>query len=93
MYTTFNTNEMIEKVNTEIQHTYETCIAWIDTYAEMTNNSNVFREKAEHEVAEFAMYCDGVIRTLEMLKIDVRLQRNTIGTLRARAENHMKKYL
>ena len=39
------------------------------------------------------MYCDGVIRTLEMMKIDVRPQRNLIGTLRARAEKHMNKYL
>lgn len=93
MYTTFNTNEMIEKVNTEIQHTFETCIAWVDTYAEMTTNSNVFREKSEHEISEFVMYCDGVIRTLEMMKIDVRSQRNTIGILRARAEKHMNKYL
>lgn len=93
MYTTFNTSEMIEKVNVEIQHTYETCIAWIDTYAEMTNNSEIFREKANSEISEFAMYCDGVIRTLEMLKIDVKTQRNLIGTLRARAEKHARKYL
>lgn len=93
MYTTFETNEMIEKVNVEIQRTFETCTAWIDAYAEMTTNSNVFREKSECEISDFAMYCDGVIRTLEMLKIDVRDLRNTIGTLRARAENHMNKYL
>ena len=93
MYTSFDTNEMLEKVNFEIQHAYETCNAWVDTYAEMTTNSNVFREKAEKEISEFAMYCDGVIRTLEMMKIDVREQRNLISNLRARAEKHMVKYL
>ena len=84
---------MIEKVNTEIQHAFETCIAWIDTYAVTATNSNVFREKSEHEISEFAMYCDGVIRPLEMMKINVDAQRNLIGNLIERAEQHMNKYL
>lgn len=93
MYTTFNTNEIFGNVNAEIHSMYDTCIAWIDTYVEMTTNSNVFREKAEKEISEFAMYCDGVIRTLEMMKLDVREQRKLIGNLKERAENHMNKYL
>lgn len=93
MYTTFNTNEILANVNAEIHSTYDTCIAWVDTYAEMTTNSNVFREKAENEITEFAMYCDGVIRTLEMMKIDVREQRKLIGNLKERAEKHVLKYM
>lgn len=92
---TLNINgiELIEKVNTEINSTYDTCVTWIDTYAEMTTDSRVFREKSEHEISEFAFYCDGLIRTLEMMNIDVREQRKLIGNLKERAENHILKYM
>lgn len=89
---TLNINgiELIEKVNTEINNTY---VTWIDTYAEMATDSRVFREKSEHEISEFTFYCDGVIRTLEMMNIDVREQRKLIGNLKERAEKHILKYM
>lgn len=93
MYTTFNTIEMLEKVDAEIYSMYETCIAWINSDADETTNSSVFRTKSEKEINDFAFYCDGVIRTLEMMKINVDKQRNLIGTLIERAEKHMNKYL
>lgn len=93
MYTTFDTIVMLGLVNAEIRNMYETCIAWIDSDADETTNSSVFRTKSEKEINDFAFYCDGVIRTLEMMKINVDEQRNLIGNLIERAEQHMNKYL
>ena len=93
MYTTFDTIEMLGLVNAEIRSMYETCIAWIDSDADEATNTSVFRTKSEKEINDFAFYCDGVIRTLEMMKINVDEQRNLIGNLIERAERHINKYL
>ncbi len=88
-----NCIELIEKVNAEINSTYDTCITWIYTYAEISTNSRVFREKAEREISDFTVYCDGVIRTLEMMNINASEQRKLIGNLKERAEKHILKYM
>lgn len=93
MYTTFDTIEMLGMVNAEIRSTYESCIAWIDSDANEITNSSVFRTRSEKEINDFAFYCEGVIRTLEMMKINVDAQRNLIDNLIERAEQHMNKYL